>query len=133
MARVAASARARPEHVWSPPPTPPLAREARPLDTFSGLLPPPRGSLLNNQLAWVGLIGWGFILVMVLLVVSPTEAMSALVGPFKQPISAGGYGPLAAIFAVFAVLVAVFGGFLIWLAVSREYDPPPTEPPTPTL
>jgi hypothetical protein len=93
-----------------------------PPEAFGNLLEPPPESLLTSRMGWIALIGWGFVLVVLLLIVAPTDAIPRLVGPFRQPISSAGYGPLVALFAVVAVLVAVGGIFWMWLAMSRDYE-----------
>jgi hypothetical protein len=111
-----------------PLPEPRLMRDRPPPpEAFGDLLGPPPEPLLTWRMAWIALIGWGFVLVVLLLIVAPTDAIPKLVGPFRQPVSAAGYGPLVAIFAVLAVLVAVSGVFWMWLAMSRDREPPADE------
>jgi hypothetical protein len=109
----------------SPLPEPRLMRERPPgPEAFGNLLEPPPEPLLGRRMAWIALLGWSFALIVLLLIVVPTDAVPRLVGPLRQPVSAGGYGPLIAIFAVVALLLTVSGLFWMWLAMSRDYEPP---------
>ncbi|HEY3083429.1 MAG TPA: DUF3736 domain-containing protein [Chloroflexota bacterium] len=113
-----------PPRARTPLPEPRLMRERPPgPEAFGNLLEPPPESLLTSPMAWIALIGWTFVLIVLLLVVVPTDAIPNLVGPFRQPVSAAAYGPLVAIFAVLAVLVTVSGLFWMWLAMSRDREP----------
>jgi hypothetical protein len=113
-----------PPRTRAPLAEPRLMRERPPgPEAFGNLLEPPPESLLTPRMAWIALIGWAFVLIVLLLILVPTDAIPKLVGPFRQPISAASYGPLVALFAVAAVLVAVSGIFWMWLAMSRDYEP----------
>jgi hypothetical protein len=114
-----------PPRQWIPLAEPRLMREKMPPpEAFGNLLEDPPDPLLTPRMAWVGIIGWGFVLMILLLVVMPTEAIPKLVGPFRQPVSAAGYGPLIAIFALLAVIVAASGIVWMWIAMGRDYRPP---------
>jgi hypothetical protein len=93
-------------------------------EEFGHLIEDPPEALLSTRLAWVGIIGWGFVLIVLLLVLMPTEAIPKLMGPFRQPVSAAGYGPLVAMFAVLSVIVAAGGILWMWVAMGRDYRPP---------
>lgn len=75
-------------------------------------------------MAWIALMGWAFVLVVLLLVVVPTDAIPRLMPPYRQPISAGGYGPLVAVFALVAIVIAAAGIIVMWTAMGRDFDPP---------
>jgi hypothetical protein len=77
--------------------------------------------LISKRMAWTGMMSWVWGVVVLLLVVSPVAAIPKLVGPFSQPISAGGYGALVAPFGVIAVVVAFGAGIWLWLAMGNEY------------
>jgi hypothetical protein len=70
------------------------------------------------------MLTWGWGVVVLLLVVAPTAAIPGLVGPFRQPVTGAGYGPLIAIFAVFSLAVAIGGGLWMWIAMGRDWEPP---------
>jgi hypothetical protein len=113
---------------WRPLPYPTLMQNALPeeeFDPFSSRNEP----LISRRLAWSGMMSWCWGVVILLLVVSPIAALPKLVGPFDQPISAGGYGALIAPFAVIAVIVAVGAGMWLWLAMSQEYASPEEDLP----
>lgn len=114
---------------WHPLPLPRLTQEApnRIDETVGGWLEPVPESMLGGRFSWIAMMGWAFILFVILLVVMPMDAIPKLIGPFKQPISAGGYGPLISIFAIGAVLVVLIGGVWTWIAMSRDYEAPPDE------
>ena len=95
-----------------------------PPEAFGNLLEPEADPLLTTRLAWIGVIGWGFVMIVLLLVVMPTDAIPKLVGPFRQPVSASGLGPLVAVFAIVAVVVAFVGIVWMWVAMGRDYRPP---------
>src|SRR5688572_7896636 len=95
-----------PPRPWVPLPEPRLMHDRTPPpEAFGNLLEDPPEGLLANRAAWIGMIGWGFALMILLLIVMPTEAIPKLVGPFRQPVSAAGYGPFIALFAILAVVV----------------------------
>lgn len=77
--------------------------------------------LISPRLAWTALLSWGFGMVVLLLVIAPTEAIPKLVGRSSQPISAAGYGPLVAIFAILAVVVGAMGLLWLWSAMGSQY------------
>lgn len=83
---------------------------------------PPPQSLLDGRMAWTAMLSWVFGAFVLILVVVPTGAIPKLVGAFRQPISAGGYGLVISFFAIVAVLVAAGAGAWIWLAMGRTYD-----------
>ena len=95
-----------------------------PPEAFGNLIEDPPEALLTTRMAWVGVIGWGFVLMILLLVLMPTESVPKLMGPFRQPVSASGYGALIAPFALLAVIVAAGGIVWIWVAMGRDYRPP---------
>src|SRR5688572_30187353 len=114
-----------PPRQWIPLPEPRLMRDKPPsMEAFGNLLQEPPEPLLTNRLAWVGIIGWGFVLMVLLLIVMPTDAIPKLMGPFRQPVSAAGYGPFIALFALLAVIVAASGIVWMWVAMGRDYRPP---------
>ena len=114
-----------PPRQWVPLQEPRLMRDRMPRpEAFGNLIEDPPEALLTPRLAWVGIIGWGFVLIVLLLVLMPTEAIPRLMGPFRQPVSAGGYGPLVAMFAILSVIVAASGIVWMWVAMGRDYRPP---------
>jgi hypothetical protein len=116
---------AEPARVWVPLPEPRLMHDRPPPpEAFGNLLEDPPDPLLRNNAAWIALIGWAFVLMILLLIVMPTEAIPKLVGPFRQPVSAAGYGPVVALFAILAVIVAFSGILWMWVAMGRDYRPP---------
>ncbi len=117
---------------WHPLPEPALAREAPlKIDTsLGGLLEPERDAMLNHRLAWIALMGLAFAFIVILLVIAPTEAVPKLVGPFAQPVSGSGYGPMVAMFGFLAFIVVLIGGVWMWIAMGRPYEPPPEDQPT---
>jgi hypothetical protein len=79
-------------------------------------------------MSWAGMMTWCWGVVVLLLVLSPVAAAGKIMGPFTQPISAGGYGALVAPFGVIALVVAVGAGIWLWLAMGHEYEPPDDDP-----
>lgn len=106
---------------WRPLPYPTLMLNASlPEDDFDPF-GPRNEPLISRRLAWSGMMSWCWGVVVLLLVISPLAAIPKLVGPFTQPISAGGYGALIAPFGIIAVIVAFGAGMWLWLAMSNEY------------
>ncbi len=81
--------------------------------------------IMPRRLTWVALMSWLFGTCVLILVLIPTAAIPKLMGPFKQPVSASGFGPLIAIFAIVAILIALGGGAWIWAAMGHEYSNSP--------
>lgn len=106
---------------WKPLPYPTLMANApAPEDDYDPF--GARGEpLISKRMAWTGMMSWVWGVVVLLLVVSPVAAIPKLVGPFSQPISAGGYGALIAPFGVISVIVAFGAGMWLWLAMGNEY------------
>jgi len=72
---------------------------------------------------------WGFGVVVLLLVVMSTAAIPKLLSPWPMPVTGAGYGPMAAIFALLSMVVAVGGGLWIWVALGRDYQAEERPPP----
>ena len=84
--------------------------------------------IIPRRLTWVALMSWLFGVCVLILVVVPTNAIPKLMGPFQQPVSASAFGPLIAIFAIIAILIAAGGGLWLWAAMGHEYSSAPNEP-----
>lgn len=93
-------------------------------EAFGNLIDDPPDPLLTPRMAWVAVIGWGFVLMVLLLILMPTDAIPKLTGRWPQPVSAAGYGPFVALFALLAVIVAASGIVWMWVAMGRDYRPP---------
>lgn len=104
---------------WTPLPYPALMRDAPPEGGFDPFGQPSE-PLISRRMAWSGMMTWCWGVVVLLLVVSPLAGVSKLVGPFDQPVSAGGYGMLIAPFGVIAMLIAGGAGIWLWLAMTQE-------------
>src|SRR2546430_2016803 len=108
---------------WKPLPWPTIMRDAVPrIEGYASSEPDQRAHLLNKESSWIGMMTWCFGVVVLLLVVMPTAAIPKLLGPFSTPVSGAQFGPLIAMFAMFAMIVAVGGGLWIWTAMGREDD-----------
>ena len=95
-------------------------------------------AVVRRHFSWVAVAGWAWIMVILILVVGPLDAVPKLLGPFRQPVSGGGFGPIMALFAIGAVLVAFSGFVWLWVLLTRHSQeaprpPPPPEAPPPPL
>jgi len=113
---------------WRPLPFPTLMQNTPPPEDQYDPFASGNEPLISRRMSWAGMMTWCWGVAVLLLVVSPLAAVSKLVGPFSQPVSAAGYGVLIAPFAFVAVIVAGAAGLWLWLAMGHEYAPPEDDP-----